>query len=336
MRRTIVALSLISTLAGLTACNENQEISSAVIHQQHIKAADAFSDAARVLGSAVGEVCQAQTEKTLAASRSAWQVLMQDWMVFQGREKGSEQALALAWQIQFWPDKKDITGRKMEQLLAQDTKWTAELLAEQSVAVQGLGAMEWLLYANPDKLSQPDACALATAVSQRLIDSGEALAEAWKANPWQAMTPQLALGEYVGALTNQLDFALKKLTLPMGKPGHPRPYQAESWRSQTSMNNLKANVQAMQSLYLADGKGLDALLRAQGEAALADRIAGQFNSLIAGWPQSASMGELLKTRDGYRELISIFNGMEYLHFALHDEVSPALGIVVGFNATDGD
>ncbi|MEL6116522.1 imelysin family protein [Photobacterium sp. SP02] len=336
MKKTMIALSLMSLMTGLTGCNENQEAVSATIHQQHVKAVGAFTEAARELESTVETLCQANTDDNLAASRSAWQVLMQDWMVFQGREKGSEQALALAWQIQFWPDKKDITGRKMEQLLAQDAKWTAESLAEQSVAVQGLGAMEWLLYANPDKLSQSKGCALAQAVSQRLIHSGEALAEAWKANPWQAMTPQLALGEYLGALTNQLDFAMKKLTLPMGKPGHPRPYQAESWRSQTSMSNLKANVQAMQSLYLAEGKGLDALLRAQGETALADRIAGQFDSLLAGWPQSASMGALLKTRDGYRALISIFNGMEYIRFALHDEVSPALGIVVGFNATDGD
>ncbi|MEI8595879.1 imelysin family protein [Photobacterium sp. Hal280] len=336
MKKTMIALGLMSLMTGLTGCNENQEAVSATIHQQHVKAVGAFTEAARELESTVETLCQANTDDHLAASRAAWQVLMQDWMVLQGREKGSEAALALTWQIQFWPDKKDITGRKMAQLLAQSTHWNAALLADQSVAVQGAGAMEWLLYAHPEQLKQPQGCEVATAISQRLTQSGEALIEAWKANPWQAMTPQLALSEYVGALTNQLDFAMKKLTLPMGKPGHPRPYQAESWRSQTSMRNLKANVQAMQSLYLAEGKGLDALLRAQGEIALADRIAGEFDSLIAGWPQTASMGALLKTRDGYRDLIRIYNSLEYIRFALHDEVSPALGIVVGFNATDGD
>ncbi|UIP26827.1 imelysin family protein [Photobacterium sp. TLY01] len=336
MKKMMIALCLMPWVTGLAGCQEDQETVSATIHQQHVNAVEAFTEAARELESAVETLCQANTDDHLAASRSAWQVLMQDWMVLQGREKGSEAALVLTWQIQFWPDKKDITGRKMEQLLAQNTHWNAALLADQSVAVQGAGAMEWLLYAHPERLQQPQGCELATAIGQRLTQSGEALMDAWKANPWQAMTPQLALGEYVGALTNQLDFAMKKLTLPMGKPGHPRPYQAESWRSQTSMRNLKANVQAMQSLYLAEGKGLDALLRAQGEAELADRIAGQFDSLLVSWPQSASMGALLKTRDGYRELIHIFNGMEYIRFALHDEVSPALGIVVGFNATDGD
>ncbi|WP_240435537.1 imelysin family protein [Photobacterium salinisoli] len=336
MKKTRIALCLMPLVTGLAGCQENQETVSATIHQQHINAAEAFTDAARDLESAVETLCQVNTNENLAASRSAWQVLMQDWMVLQGRDKGSEAALALTWQIQFWPDKKDITGRKMAQLLAQNTQWDAALLAEQSVAVQGAGAMEWLLYAHPERLQQPQGCEVATAISQRLTLSGEALIKAWKANPWQAMTPQLALGEYVGALTNQLDFAIKKLTLPMGKPGHPRPYQAESWRSQTSMSNLKASVQAMQSLYLAESKGLDALLRAHGDTELADRIAGQFDSLIAGWPQSASMGALLKTRDGYRELISIYNSLEYIRFALHDEVSPALGIVVGFNATDGD
>ncbi|MDO6707369.1 imelysin family protein [Photobacterium sp. 1_MG-2023] len=335
MKRTFVAMSLFSILS-LTGCQDDEAATSAAIHQQHQQAAAQLLTSAEQLASAVENYCQTPSAQALTNSRNAWQQLMQHWMTFQGREKGSEAALALSWQIQFWPDKKDITGRKMAQLLAQDTTWTAKALSEQSVAVQGVGAMEWLLYDHPERLQDVHGCALAVAIGQRLHQSGDSLQQVWQQNPWQAMTPQMALGEYVGALTNQLDFAMKKLSLPMGKPGQPRPYQAESWRSQTSLANLKANVLAMQALYLADGQGLDALLRARGETALADRLAGQFRSLLTDWPQGAGLGALLKTRDGYRSLISLNNGLEYIRYALHDEVSPALGIVVGFNATDGD
>ncbi|UTM56171.1 imelysin family protein [Photobacterium sp. CCB-ST2H9] len=336
MKKSIIALSLLPVLSGLAGCNDKQASVTAAIHQQHQQAAAAVYAASKGLESAVTTMCASPSEETLEASRFAWQTLMQDWMVLQGREKGSEEALSLSWQIQFWPDKKDITGRKMEQLLAQQKNWTARELADQSVAVQGVGAMEWLLYGNPERLNQPYGCELATAIGQRLMQSGDALERAWKDNPWQAMTPQLALGEYLGALTNQLDFAMKKLTLPMGKPGHPRPYQAESWRSQTSLANLKANVQAMQALYLAEGNGLDALLRAKGETAMAERLTDKFRNVLADWPQSPGMGAMLKSKDGYRELISLYNDLESIRFTLHDEVSQALGIVVGFNATDGD
>ncbi|KDM91783.1 imelysin family protein [Photobacterium galatheae] len=336
MKKSMIALSLLPALSGLAGCDDKQASTTAVIHQQHQQAAAAIDASSKQLENAVTSLCASPSEQALEASRSAWQTLMKDWMVLQGREKGSEAALSLSWQIQFWPDKKDITGRKMEQLLAQEKAWTAQELADQSVAVQGVGAMEWLLYGHPERLKQPHGCELATAIGQRLMQSGDALEQAWKDDPWQAMTPQLALGEYVGALTNQLDFAMKKLTLPMGKPGHPRPYQAESWRSQTSLANLKANVEAMQALYLAEGNGLDALLRAKGEVAMADRLSGQFKNLLADWPQSPGLGAMLKSRDGYRELISLYNDLESIRFTLHDEVSPVLGIVVGFNATDGD
>ncbi|WP_181314191.1 hypothetical protein [Photobacterium phosphoreum] len=48
------------------------------------------------------------------------------------------------------------------------------------------------------------------------------------------------------------------------------------------------------------------------------------------------MVSLLNTKQGYRELINIFNGLEYIQLALHDDVARQLGIIMGFNATDGD
>lgn len=43
-------------------------------------------------------------------------------------------------------------------------------------------------------------------------------------------------------------------------------------RSQTSLANLKASIESLQALYLANGAGLDTLLRDQGYQATAQRI----------------------------------------------------------------
>lgn len=335
MNHRVKALAILSA-AMLVGCNGDANKISQTIHQQHLAAANQFSSAAAELNTSMAALCKQDSAVSLESVQQAWSDTMQSWMPFQGREKGSEAALALSWQIQFWPDKKNTTGRKLGQLLKQDNAWTADDLASQSVAVQGLGAAEWFLYDNPQSLQSMEGCQLAGAVTAHIKQSSDALVGAWQENPWQIMTPELALSEYLGALNNQLDYSIKKLQRPMGKPGIPKPYQAESWRSGTSMLNLKASVTAMQQLYLADGHGLDQLLRSKGYPETADRLVSQFANLLASWPKEPSMTAMLKSREGYRELITIFNGLEYIQFTLQDEVAPELGIVVGFNATDGD
>ncbi|MGF1700786.1 imelysin family protein [Photobacterium makurazakiensis] len=333
-RLRLVALAMVAAI--MSGCGSDADTTPEVIHQQHTVAAETFSEAANQLSSSVDRVCRNYSDETLLDAQQAWQRAMQYWMFLQGREKGSEDALALSWEVQFWPDKKNTTGRKLTQLLDQDVNWTAALLSDQSVAVQGLGAAEWFLFEHSELLKQPKACELAIAVGQHIAQSADQLESAWQTNPWQQLTPQLALVEYLGALSNQLDYSMKKLTRPMGKPGYPKPYQAESWRSGTSLINLKFNVEAMQQLYIAEGKGLDALLRSQGQFSTADRIAQRFQTLLDSWPTEPSIGEMLKTREGYRSLLKVSNSLEYIQIALQDEVAPELGIVVGFNATDGD
>lgn len=335
MNHSVMGLVILPA-AMLAGCNGDANKTSQTIHQQHLAAANQFSSAAAELNTSMAAQCQKGNTASLETVQQAWAYTMQSWMPFQGRDKGSEAALALSWQIHFWPDKKDITGRKLGQLLEQDSTWTADDLTNQSVAVQGLGAAEWFLYGNPQALLSTQGCQLAEAVTAHIKQSGDALVEAWQENPWQTMTPELALGEYLGALNNQLDYSIKKLQRPMGKPGNPKPYQAESWRSGTSMLNLKASIAAMQRLYLADGHGLDQILRAKGYSETADRLVDQFTHLLTAWPSEPSMTSMLKNREGYRQLISISNGLEYIQLTLQDEVAPELGIVVGFNATDGD
>ncbi|WEM43372.1 imelysin family protein [Photobacterium sp. DA100] len=324
------------TLVVLAGCDSDVNEISQAVHQQHLAAAQQFAVAAVGLNDSLSGLCRNDGTASLEAAQQAWTHTMQSWMPFQGRDKGSEAALSLSWQIQFWPDKKNTTGRKLDQLLKQGTQWSVATLAGQSVAVQGLGAAEWFLYDSPQVLQSAKGCLLAVAVAANIQHSGEALASAWQDNPWQAMTPELALGEYLGALNNQLDYSIKKLQRPMGQPGYPRPYQAESWRSGTSLENLRASVAAMEQLYLAGGHGLDSLLRDRGYGATADRLADQFAALLASWPAEPSLTAMLNSREGYRQLLNIFNGLEYIQLMLQDEVAAELGIKVGFNATDGD
>ncbi|MFM2608324.1 imelysin family protein [Vibrio chagasii] len=307
------------------------------VYQQEFDSAVLFAKQSSELEALMQGYCETNNVE-LDAVKNQWQITMNSWMALQGQERGPTAALEESWNVQFWPDKKNTTGLKMRQLSQQNKAWTQDEIAQQSVTVQGLGALEWALYDQQSPLLKDKAsgCLSSQAIAQNLAMKSASIAEAWQVNPWLALDEMRWESEYIALLTNQLDYSMKKLSRPMAKIGHPRPYFSESWRAQTSMTQLKANVAALEKLYLADGNGLDGLLREKGLNDLADRVADQFTLTLETWPTDSSLFSLLQSKEGYREVLTQYNKLERLKYLIHEEVAIELGVVIGFNATDGD
>ncbi|RAH25254.1 iron-regulated protein A, partial [Vibrio vulnificus] len=87
---------------------------------------------------------------------------------------------------------------------------------------------------------------------------------------------------------------------------------------------------------LANGEGLDATLRGMDKAELADRVVNQFDVTLATWPEQKSLFAALQDKEGYRMALTQLRKLEQLKYLIHDEVAVELGVVIGFNATDGD
>ena len=307
------------------------------VYQQEFDSAILFAKQSSELEALMQGYCETNNVE-LDAVKNQWQLTMNSWMALQGQERGPTSALEESWNVQFWPDKKNTTGLKMRQLTQQNKAWTQDEIAQQSVTVQGLGALEWALYDQQSPLltDKASGCLSSQAIAQNLAMKSASIAAAWQVNPWLALDEMRWESEYIALLTNQLDYSMKKLSRPMAKIGHPRPYFSESWRAQTSMTQLKANVAALEKLYLADGNGLDGLLREKGLNDLADRVADQFTLTLETWPTDSSLFSLLQSKEGYREVLTQYNKLERLKYLIHEEVAIELGVVIGFNATDGD
>ncbi|ODA31488.1 hypothetical protein A8L45_16905 [Veronia pacifica] len=258
---------------------------------------------------------------------------MSAWMPLQGIDMGSEQLLSLSWQIQFYPDKKNTTGRKLRQLLKEEKILTQGQMASQSVAVQGLGALEWLLFDKASNITDSKNCALASQISTYLSSTAKQYHGAWAVNPFSGANDKAQVKNSLSALSHQLDRVMKKLSMPLGKPGLSKPFQAEAWRSAQSLNFLRDSVSSMKVLYDAD---LRELLVQRGADDLANRIDEHWDTALESIPQQPGMKSLLSSVDGYRSLLTVFNNLEYIQLALSDEAAPLLGVVVGFNSTDGD
>ncbi|MYM58347.1 iron-regulated protein A [Vibrio sp. OCN044] len=325
---------LLTSVAGCSLVSHEDEHPSQGVYQVELASAKHFMQQANKLESEMLTFCE---EGDLQQVQQQWQQTMLSWMALQGQERGPESALEKSWNIQFWPDKKNTTGRKMAALVNSDKHWNQDDIAQQSVTVQGLGSIEWLLYDQDSPLkSSTKHCHVATAIASNLASNAALIASAWEENPWSGLDEKAWTSEYISLLSNQLEYSMKKMTRPLAKFGKPRPYFAESWRSGTSMKNLKANITAMQTLYLSDGNGLDHTLRQNGHIQLADSITRQFSSTLETWPVDESLFELLQTKEGYRVAYAQYNKLEQLKYLIHEEVAIKLGVVIGFNATDGD
>ncbi|MFM2584720.1 imelysin family protein [Vibrio campbellii] len=345
MKKTLLVSAIASALS-LVGCQSTTGITPAKpestshisqnVYEVEFNAAQAFLAQTGELERSFADYCALETKEDTQVKQQ-WHQTMLAWMALQGQERGPATALEQSWNVQFWPDKKNTTGRKMSALTKSAQTWSAEDISTQSVTVQGLGALEWLLYDQASTLSSnSNTCATGVAIAENLDNKAQIIADSWAENPWKSLEMTEWESEYISLLSNQLEYSMKKLSRPLAKIGKPRPYFSESWRSETSLSNLKANLTAMEALYFADGNGLDALLREQGHADLADRVVHQFEMALDTWPEDKSLFAALQTKEGYRMVLAQYNKLEQLKYLIHEEVAIELGVVIGFNATDGD
>ena len=325
-----------STIGFSSAQPENTSHVSQSVYEVEFQSAQTFLAQTTELEQRFADYCASESKEDEQVKQQ-WHQTMLAWMALQGQERGPATALEQSWNVQFWPDKKNTTGRKMSVLTKSDQVWNAEDISTQSVTVQGLGALEWLLYDQASTLSSNNnTCTTGVSIAENLDNKAQIIAVSWAENPWKLLELTEWESEYISLLSNQIEYSMKKLSRPLAKIGKPRPYFSESWRSETSLSNLKANLQGMEALYFANGNGLDALLREQGHAELADRVVHQFEMVLDTWPEDKSLFTALQTKEGYRMVLAQYNKLEQLKYLIHEEVAIELGVVIGFNATDGD
>lgn len=348
--RLLGSLALGLTLVACAPADPYQQVSASLAENLLLPAHRQWAESNQQLAASAQALCAG--EQSLREARGHFLAAQQSWAALQPLLVGPMSEGNRSWQVQFWPDKKNLVARQVEQLLQRQPQ--LESLDKASVVVKGLSAYEYLLFdpaLNLDDASQRQRyCPLLQAIGRHQAALGGEVLELWQAP--QGMLAQLqsspnsryadgheALGDLLRVQISALDGLKKKLGTPLGRQsrGLAQPLQAEAWRSQASLSNLAASLASAEALWHGSADdGVRSLLDAQ-HADLAERIDQAYaetRTRLAALDRP--LAELLASSEGKQALDALYDSLDRLHRLQESELAAALQVQLGFNAHDGD
>jgi predicted lipoprotein len=253
----------------------------------------------------------------------------------------------------YWPEARNVTQRMLDALLASnDPKELApETLVRDSVAAQGLTALERLLYGDVtvELLRAPGSSAewrtqVGLGIARNLTSiANDALAE-WTApdgmraaiaadKGWKmifadtAEAASLLLTDLVTAFRLMHD--VKLLPVMGASPDVARPRVAEAWRSGRSRRNLWLNLESARAMTRLWAETVPAARRIKLESLYAAAL-----KAVEAVP--GALGEAAAD-SGRRALVEAARaGIKAVQLEIVATLPADLGITLGFNSLDGD
>ncbi|MCW3151995.1 imelysin family protein [Achromobacter spanius] len=317
-----------------------------------------MADAAAALDGALGGWCAKPDAAGAARVGEAFSQLALAWSGVEILRFGPLVQANRFERLAFWPDTRGVMPRQVQQLIAakDDALLAPGALAGRSVAVQGLPALEYVLYGDPGLLKEGKqsatptfayACGYARALAANVTTISRDVAQAWSAQgdfgrqfakPQPAndlyRNPQEVAAEAMKALSTGLQFARDVKILPVlgESPDAARPKRAAFWRSGLSTRLLAANLDGLKAFYQAGAYPLPA-----GEEWMDGSVRGELQAAaqtVQAVP--APLDAALQDEEGRRLLLLASLTIKNAKDIVDQNLAPALGVTIGFNALDGD
>lgn len=307
------------------------------------------------LTKAVRQLCETPSEKNLEAARSAFSGTVEAWSVAEIIAFGPIKENNRLERMLYWPDRKSIGLRQVQATLASRDPSAADptQLAQKSVAMQGLGALEYVLYGDgAESLAgkdDPYRCAYGAAVAVNVETMAGEVLDAWQkpdgfASLWANPGPKNplyrdgneAVTELVGVFINELEM-IRDVRLKgfLGtRPDADKPKQAIYWRSRNTTASLAANLSGVDQLFevskLGDALPADARWMAESiHIQLANGVATAQS--VAGPIDKALADPALRDKLEHFALIT-----SSLSTLIGTRMTAEFGLTAGFSSLDGD
>ncbi|MEM1198785.1 MAG: imelysin family protein [Pseudomonadota bacterium] len=303
-----------------------------------------LAEATANLRQKIDAACNGQETLTGPDVQGAYTSALAAWMRVQHIRFGPAMAEDRFYSFQFWPDKHGQAAKQIRRRLSGpiDKIPDKDQIGRGSVALQGFPALERLIF--DSKANTPEqrlkACKLATSIGFNLARMAKETAADWQS--YAPKEPSEVLNAVVRNMMEQLQIITDlKLGRPLGKSLEgARPRRAESWRSRSSLENIKANLQSLSDLLAGSGKhpGLASVLPNEGETlGMRDAIVEQLAYGIGRIEQQpGSLHDAVSTQKEREAILFLVAHIDGLRQLLFEQLAPALDVNLGFNSQDGD
>lgn len=338
------AVMFVLIVVLVSACsNPREEVTVQITEQVLLPAHQQWHHSNAALVVAAEGYCA--TELDAPALKQDFYRVLQAWSFLQPLMVGPMAEGNRSWQVQFWPDKRNMVALQVEALLDASSPLSQEALESASVVVQGLSAFEYVLFDEAVDLDNQTEryCPLLIGIARHQQQLSEQVVALWEEplgmknllggfpNQRYASVDE-ALGAILRTQITAVDVLKKKLGTPMGRfnKGTPQPWQAEAWRSQHSLVNLQASLAGARAVW-------ERVRSLVGNADLVARIDAAYENTaqkLAGLPKPLMV--LVQDTDNQARLQSLYDSLDNLERLQQVELARDLGIQLGFNANDGD
>jgi len=316
----------------------------------------AVNVAAEELETSVTALCSTPSDENLDAAQSAFRAAVDRWARIEWLRLGPVMSENRLERILFFPDRKGTGRKQVQAAIASKDENVTEVgtLAGQSVAMQGLGALEFILFGTgSDALVEPEAshrCAFARAAATNLVNlSGEIIA-GWQddtelvpmflkpaaGNPLfrtEKEALNLLLGQMIHGLEAIRDTRINAF-LNKENPAHDRPKSALFWRAGMTLPSIRADLEGLEALF--NESGIEIVSKA-GAPRLADTIRFEFRQAIrTAQGLEAPVSDLLSDQQTRDKLVYLDYAIKIIVGRLDQEFAQAGGLAVGFSFGDGD
>jgi predicted lipoprotein len=317
-----------------------------------------FDGDAAALKADVATLCAAPSAPALTAAQVQFKLVVTSYSKLEFLRLGPLGVEDRAERLLFWPDTKGIALKQVQSALAaKDPAATdPKTLRKKSVAMQGLGAAEFLLFGTgSETLATGDGgyrCSFAAAVTSLVSDLAATLDTEWQdttaTGPAAAMldpkpdaqdyrTPQEVMEKLAGSLIVGTEVIRDQRLAPVigASEGKPKPKSALFWRSGMSVPSVAAGFAGLRGFFVA--ATLPETLKTLGAAWISNGALFEFdNAAMAAAKITDPIDVAVNDQRQFQALNYLVNLSRTLDTLLGENLPSALGLTTGFSQLDGD
>lgn len=336
---------------------------SSAVDNSILPALGSFEQASQATAEKVGAWCASPSAASLEDARKAFGESVHSWARIEYIRFGPARTNNRWQRIAFLPDPRGVARRQVAKALAdrKPEMLTADGIAMQSAALQGLPALEILLFSIPESEAAEITnyrCKLSTAIAGYVAAQARDMKSGWmgpdgwrerliKAGPDDPdyKSPNEAAAELLRALLTGLQIVREEMLLPWQKAAEERkawagmPFELSGHAREVTVTSLISLRGLHKALHL-DLVIRSIAAKSRDKKWLARWVPSAYGALeedvkTAILP-SKEGADAVASEDNLKELRRARFNINGLRQIIGREIAPAAALTIGFNELDGD